>query len=285
MDWYGFRAYVSVAQRRANAARLTAKLRKQGLTITPVAVEGRTITRTFWGKAWCEHLESYSDYANRLPRGRTYVRNGSVIDLQITPGKINALVSGSEVYRITIKINKLRPQRWKAVRSRCAGQVGSLLELLQGRFDKSVMTVLTDRDQGLFPAPVEIEMKCSCPDWAGLCKHLAAVLYGIGSRLDHQPELLFVLRQVDPLELLEQIAAAGSLGTAGTKGQQTLKDSELADVFGIDLEPAPAATSAVPATEDGKRAPRSVRPSRSARAASVSGPTEARARSSKRSKR
>src|SRR5262245_2228426 len=167
--WFEFKPYVPVAQRRAEAAKLTARLQKQGKTISPVKIEGRTIARTFWGKAWCEHLEKYSDYANRLPRGRTYVRNGSVIDLQITPGKITALVSGSEVYTITIDIDKLSDQRWKVVKAQCAGQIGSVLELLKGRFDKSVMAILTDRDKGIFPAPKEIATSCSCPDWAGLC--------------------------------------------------------------------------------------------------------------------
>ena len=253
MSWFAFRPYVPVAKRRADAAKLTARLQKAGRTITPVTIEGRTIAHTFWGKAWCDHLESYSDYANRLPRGRTYVRNGSVIDLQITPGKITALVSGSEVYHITITIEKLDPRRWNTVKSQCAGQVGSVLELLQGRFDKSVMTILTNRDKGLFPAPDAISAKCSCPDWAGLCKHLAAVLYGVGSRLDHQPELLFVLRRVDHLELLDPVAAAGSLGSTRASGQKTLEDSELADVFGIDLESAPAlatSSSVAPAKGD-----------------------------------
>jgi uncharacterized Zn finger protein len=261
MQWYSFRPYVSVARRQAKAAKLTARLQRQGRTITPVKIEGKTIAQTFWGKAWCDHLESYSDYANRLPRGRTYVRNGSVIDLQISRGKITAMVSGSEVYDVTIKIEKLHSQRWKSVRSHCAGQVGSLLELLQGRFDKSVMAVLTDRDKGLFPAPAEISLKCSCPDWAGMCKHVAAVLYGVGSRFDHQPELLFVLRQVDHLDLLDQMAAAGSLASTAVGGEKTLKDSDLADVFGIDLEPAPATASsaAVRAAKESKRATRSVR--------------------------
>jgi uncharacterized Zn finger protein len=261
MSWYEFRPYVSVAERRAKAARLTAKLAKQGRAITPVQTEGRTIANTFWGKAWCDHLESYSDYANRLPRGRTYVRNGSVIDLQINPGEVTALVSGSEVYTIRIEIKKLHRQRWKKVRIHCAGQVGSLLELLQGRFDKAVMTILTDRDKGLFPAPSEITMKCSCPDWAGMCKHLAAVLYGVGTRLDHRPELLFVLRQVDHLELLDPVAAAGSLASTGPGGPKELKDSELADVFGIDLEPAAITPmhSRAPAGKGRRRAPRHVR--------------------------
>src|SRR5579883_2003867 len=233
MSWFAYRPYVPVSQRRAAAAKLTTKLRKDGRPVSPVEVTGRAIATTFWGKAWCDHLESYSDYANRLPRGRTYVRNGSVIDLQIAPGKVTALVSGSEVYKIAVDIKELPAARWKAVRERCAGQIGSVLELLKGRFDKSVMAVLCDRDNGLFPAPAEISMECSCPDWADMCKHLAAVLYGVGSRLDSQPELLFVLRKVDHMELLDPVAAAGSLGAAADDGRKTLAADDLADVFGI----------------------------------------------------
>jgi uncharacterized Zn finger protein len=274
MGWYEFRPYVPVWKRQAEAVKLTAKLEKQGRTITPVKIEGRAIANTFWGKAWCTHLESYSDFANRLPRGRTYVRNGSVVDLQIKPGKITALVSGSEVYEITIKIGKLAPQRWKAVRSQCAGQVGSVLELLQGRFDKSVMEVLTHRDKGLFPAPAEIDMECSCPDWAGMCKHLAAVLYGVGSRLDHEPELLFVLRQVDHTDLLDQVTAR-SLVAKADDGQKTLKDNELAGVFGIELDTTP--TPEPPPARSTRRATKTVpaavatRSSKTTRSASVKG--------------
>lgn len=279
--WFEFRPYVPVAQRRAEAARLTARLQKQGRKISPIVLSGRTIASTFWGKAWCNHLESYSDYENRLPRGRTYVRNGSVIDLQITPGKITALVSGSEVYHINIKIDELDPKRWQAVREQCAGQIGSVLELLQGRFDKSVMAILTDRDEGLFPSPSEISMNCSCPDWAGLCKHLAAVLYGIGSRLDHEPELLFVLRQVDHLDLLEQVGAAGSLGSGTTGDQKTLQDDELAGVFGIDLE-----AGAAPAAEETSSTSRTRKPRATAKpnAAKVKEPSSSRSTRSGKSK-
>src|SRR5437667_4097937 len=131
---WGWPKYVSVAQRRAKAQKAVAKMMKKGEKVCPITIEGRTLAQTFWGKAWCDHMESYSDYENRLPRGRTYVRNGSVIDLQITAGKSTAMVSGSEVYNITITIEKLDPRRWKTVKSQCAGQVGSVLELLQGRF-------------------------------------------------------------------------------------------------------------------------------------------------------
>jgi uncharacterized Zn finger protein len=228
-----------VAKRRAQAAREVQKRRKKGETVTPVVIEGRTIAHTFWGKAWCDNLESYSDYKNRLPRGRTYVRNGSVVDLQIKPGKIKALVSGSELYDVEIDISPLPAREWDTVKSRCAGQIGSLVELLQGKLSKSVIQIITAHDDGLFPTPLEIKMKCSCPDWAGMCKHIAAVMYGVGARLDHQPELFFVLRKVDHLELIEEaVSHVGEKTAPGKKtstGKKTLAETDVAGVFGIEL--------------------------------------------------
>ena len=162
------------------------RLRKKGADVQPVRLTGRKIASTFWGEAWCEHLESFSDYENRLPRGRTYVRNGSVCHLAIQKGKIEAKVSGSSLYTVKIDIRTLPPAKWKSLKARCAGQVGSLLELLQGKLSDRVMTIVTDRDEGLFPSPKEIQLSCSCPDWATMCKHVAAVLYGVGARLDEQ---------------------------------------------------------------------------------------------------
>src|SRR5262249_24314396 len=149
--WFQFRPYVPVAKRRAQAAREVEKRRKKGETITPVVIEGRTIAHTFWGKSWCDNLESYSDYENRLPRGRTYVRNGSVVDLQIKPGKVTALVSGSEIYKVDINISTLPAKEWAGIKSRCAGQIGSLVELLQGKLSKNVIEVVTAKEGGLFP--------------------------------------------------------------------------------------------------------------------------------------
>jgi uncharacterized Zn finger protein len=231
--WFEYRPYVPVAQRRAQAAREVQKRRKQGQTITPVVIEGRTIAHTFWGKSWCDNLESYSDFANRLPRGRTYVRNGSVVDLQIQPGKVTALVSGSEIYKVKIDIEPLPAKQWASIKERCAGQIGSLVELLQGKLSKGVIEIVTSHDGGLFPKPREIDMSCSCPDWAGMCKHIAAVLYGVGARLDHEPELFFLLRKVDHLELIEE--AVSRVGPKGGTGKKTLAESEVADVFGIEL--------------------------------------------------
>ena len=196
MGWnYGFAPYVPVAQRRRQAERELEKMRKKGLVVQPIKIGGRLIAKTFWGKAWCENLESYSDFENRLPRGRTYARNGSVVHLDIQPGRISAWVSGSELYSVEITISSLPDPHWKSVKSQCAGQIGSLVELLQGRLSKSVMDVVTQRGGGLFPKPAEIKMTCSCPDSAGMCKHVAAVMYGVGSRLDDKPDLLFLLRK------------------------------------------------------------------------------------------
>ena len=242
MSWnsYGWQPYVPVAQRRAKAARELAKQSKKGgCFATPVILAGRTIAKTFWGKAWCDNLEAYSDYANRLPRGRTYVRNGSVVDLKIAAGKISAQVAGSSLYRITVNIKPLAPAAWRAICQACAGQIDTLIELLQGKISAGTMQVVTRPGQGLFPSPKEISLDCSCPDGAYLCKHLAATLYGVGARLDTEPELLFLLRGADPAELISQASAAEAVRQTGpaTPG---MSDAEMADVFGIELTSAAA---------------------------------------------
>jgi uncharacterized Zn finger protein len=232
----GWRPYVSVAARRQQAAQKMSKLKKQGLDIQPVEIAGRKIARTFWGESWCKHLESFSDYENRLPRGRTYVRNGSVCHLQIARGEVKAIVSGSALYDVKIMIKELPNTKWGSVKERCSGQIGSLLELLQGRLSNSVMAVVTDRKDGLFPLPAEIDLDCSCPDWAVMCKHVAAVLYGVGARLDEQPELLFLLRAVDHEELIAADAAAVTSLTSGKQGKQRrIAAGDLEDIFGIEI--------------------------------------------------
>jgi len=246
MAYYGFewRPYVSVRQRRAQAQTKMNALRKKGVDIQPVEIEGRKIAKTFWGEAWCDHLESFSDYANRLPRGRSYVRNGSVCHLEINQGEILAKVAGSELYNIRIQIKTLPATKWKAIKTRCSGQVGSLLELLQGKLSGHVMQVVTDRNEGMFPLPGEISLKCDCPDWAVMCKHVAAVLYGVGARLDQKPELLFKLRGVDHEELIAADAEAAVSAATSRGKSKRLNGGELSDVFGIDLDTseAPAVT-------------------------------------------
>jgi len=234
----GYAPYVSVAKRRAKAAKEMKKLIKKGKKIEPIEVQGRKIARTFWGEAWCKHLEKFSDYENRLPRGRTYVRNGSVCHLAISKGKIEAIVSGSSLYNINISITPLSANKWKGLRKQCAGQIGSMLELLQGRFSDNVMEIVTDQNSGLFPKPSEIKLACDCPDWAEMCKHIAAVLYGVGARLDHQPELLFLLRNIDHEELISAELDIET-ATAGKGKQRRLAGADLSDLFGVDMEEKP----------------------------------------------
>src|SRR5688572_13308405 len=251
--FYGFRDYVSVAARRAQAVRELAKLRKNGRAMSPVAIEGRKIARTFWGEAWCDNLERYSDFANRLPRGRSYVRNGSVVDLRVEPGSVKALVSGSRMYEVKVTVGPVAPARWRAICKDCSGAIDSLIELLQGRFSRGVMTRLCEENSGLFPSPKDILFTCSCPDWASMCKHVAAVLYGIGARLDHQPELLFALRKVDQQHLIASAGSDLSRTAARPAGAKVLVSDDLSEMF--DIEMAPATPSKRRANTDVPRKP------------------------------
>jgi uncharacterized Zn finger protein len=231
--YYGYKPYVPVAKRRAQAAREVSKRIKKGEHVLPVTISGRGIASTFWGKAWCTNLESYGDFSNRLPRGRTYVRNGSVVHLNISKGRIDALVSGSELYEVRIEIQSLSTRDWSALKEQSAGKFGTLIELLQGKLSSAVMELVADRDQGLFPKPSEIKMRCSCPDYAGMCKHVAAVMYGVGHRLDSSPELLFVLRGVDHLELIEQAIPTAPAKTKSSAA--TIAADDLGAIFDIEI--------------------------------------------------
>jgi uncharacterized Zn finger protein len=246
-DDYGWRPYVSVAERRLKAARAMEKLKKKGHPVSPVVVEGRAIAKTFWGKAWCDNLERYSDFANRLPRGRTYVRNGSVVDLQIGGGEVKAYVSGSEIYQVAVKVTPVSKARWRAICADCAGAIDSLVELLQGRFSKGVMERLCQRESGLFPSPKTIKLSCSCPDWAAMCKHVAAVLYGIGARLDQQPELLFKLHKVDEKELIAKAGKGLPLGGKALAPEKALSSEDLSAIFGLEM--AQTANAPLPVSE------------------------------------
>lgn len=256
MSGWGYAPYIPVAQRRANAAVQVKKLLKAGKTVSPVVIEGRRIATSVWGKAWCDNLERYSDYANRLPRGRTYVRNGSVIDLSIAEGKVEALVAGSRIYRVRIDITPATAKCWQSICTDCTGSVGSVVELLQGRLSKNVMERVCREGDGLFPVPRDIKMDCSCPDWAGMCKHVAAVLYGIGARFDADPDALFTLRGVDRSEL---IAIGNDLGLVDrlTDSDRIIDEGDIAALFDLELDVVglmteSAAMGQAPAPEEGK---------------------------------
>jgi uncharacterized Zn finger protein len=247
--------YVSAAERRRKAAQLVKKLTAKGQRLDPISIAGNAIASTFWGKAWCKNLEQYSDFANRLPRGRTYVRNGSVIDLQIAPGKVTALVSGSDIYKIAIGIKALPPARWEALKRASTGKITNLLDLLQGRLSKDMLTAITDASGGIFPESRELEFKCSCPDGAYMCKHVAAALYGVGARLDARPELFFILRAVDMQELISAASAQATapLSGRGASKKRALADADLAGIFGVEMDTDAAAVPPAPKPARGTR--------------------------------
>ena len=241
-------AYVSVGERRAKAEREAAKLCKKGTILSPVLIEGRKIASTFWGKAWCDNLESYRDFENRLERGRSYARNGLVIDLQIAPHTVTAMVCGSSVYNVKITIAEVPKPRWKSICADCAGGIDSLVELLQGRFSKGVMERICRQETGLFPSPKEIKFSCNCLDHASMCKHVAGALLGVGARLDAKPELLFRLRGVNENDLVADIGSALPLAKKGPAAGKVLEADDMAALFGLDMgsDEAPAEAAKPP---------------------------------------
>lgn len=243
MSYWEWKPYVPVAERRRKAEKAAAKARKAGAALSPIAPSRGAIARTFWGKAWCDNLERYSDFSNRLPRGRTYVRSGAVIDLVIGAGEVRAQVMGSSLYRVEVNVAAVPEPHWRAIGADCVGSIDSMVELLQGKLSQAVMQRLCRAGDGLFPAPREIKFNCSCPDWASMCKHVAAVLYGVGARLDERPELLFDLRCVDGKDLLAQAGTGLARPTKSPAKGRLLDDAALGEVFGLDMagDPAPNA--------------------------------------------
>jgi len=255
---------VAEKKRLAEMAR-TKLLRQPGADIRPISIEGREIARTWWGKAWNENLERYADFGNRLPRGRSYVRNGSVLDLRIAATTITAVVAGSrpKPYDVTIRIKPLNNKVRQALMARSRAAMDSMSAMLSGEFPAELKEAFLQKDTGLFPAPGEIEFSCSCPDWASLCKHVAAALYGTAVRLDEKPELFFTLRGMKMDDFIGHAIRrerTKMLRKASVKSARVIeaKEADISKLFGIDLEdgetpdrPAPAA--AAPPTARGKK--------------------------------
>ena len=229
----------SVGQLRAQAERRSQVLTDEGYLLSPIPTASRNgaIAKSVWGKAWCKHLEAFSDYEYHLPRGRSYVRNGAVIDLKIGPQIVTAMVSGTELYELTINIDALDLEKWAAIKARCQGKIGSLVEMLEGTLSDEIMSLVMDSDVGLFPKPQEIHFNCNCPDWADMCKHAAAALYGVGVRLDESPQLLYQLRGVDHTELISLDSAVSDLTKPeSSRRRRTLDSDALNQLFGLDLD-------------------------------------------------
>ncbi len=247
MSWgYGYPAYVTIAQKKANAQTKLIKLKQEKKygDIEPIIIEGNAITSTWWGKAWCKNLERYSDYANRIGRGRSYVKNGFIFDLKIHPGKIISLVqgSGSNPYKCEIKIEPISAGIWNNIKKLTESNFDSIQTLLHGKFPKELQEILSAEGKGIFPCPKEISFDCSCPDWADMCKHIAASLYGVGSKLDKFPELLFTLRGVNMNDLIGSTLQShkNSIIEKASKVKSSriiaIKNQPLSDMFGIDFK-------------------------------------------------
>jgi uncharacterized Zn finger protein len=242
--YYDFPEYVSVHEKRARAAKTIKQLQKKNPNLKPVVLDGKRIATTWWGKEWNSNLERYADYSNRIGRGRSYVRHNAVLHLDITPGKVEALVqgSGASPYKVDITIKPISKSTWEEIKRACKGKLRSLQALMGGKFPEELARLFTEKGAGLFPSPKEISFDCSCPDWASMCKHVAAVLYGIGSRLDHEPDLFFILRKADKNDLISEAVIESKndlLEKAARKSSRVIDESVvLSEMFGIDLDDA-----------------------------------------------
>jgi len=238
MSPYGYSNYVTEDEKKYKAAKALAKLRKKNPDIMPVVIEGKTLAKTWWGKIWNNNLESYADYSNRISRGKSYVRCNMVLDLKITKGNVEALVmgSGTKPYNVIVKIDTLKKEKWERVIKECNSSIQSMEQLMEGKFPKELEILFTEKKFGLFPSPDEIRFACSCPDWADMCKHVAAVLYGIGSRLDTDPLLFFELRDIDSQALIKKSIEEkldNMLKNAGKKSSREISDEDVFDLFGV----------------------------------------------------
>ncbi|MCL2163477.1 MAG: hypothetical protein FWH55_03575 [Oscillospiraceae bacterium] len=213
------------------------KLRKKNPDIQPVTIEGK-LANSWWAQSWNKNLESYADYSSRIGRGRTYVRGGYVLDLSVMPGEVRSLVQGTKVkpYEVSVKIDPLQENKWITIVDKCSRKIETLEDLISGRFTQELMELFTNRGDGLFPTPREIRFECSCPDWASMCKHVAATLYGVGARLDSDPTLLFLLRDIDFAELLKKSVdekMKSMLKNAGQITGRVIEDIDTFELFGV----------------------------------------------------
>jgi len=230
-------SYSDSAERKDRVRRKIDGLSKKGEAMRMVvAPKGKKLCSTFWGQAWCRAMEDHADYESRLPRGRSYLRQGNVYNLTIEEGEVAAMVAGSELYSTKVSIKRLEPEAWEEIVAASKGQVGSWMDLLAGKLGDGLMRLVTDPEDGLFPKPREIRFNCSCPDWADLCKHSAAVLYGVGLLLDEKPDLLFTLRGVNAGDLMAT-ASEAAVADLANAGEGDLAGSDLSALFGIDLDP------------------------------------------------
>ncbi len=236
--------YVTVAEKKARAEKKLQQLKKKTPGIRPVVIVGSTLARSWWAKTWNRSLERYADYRNRIDRGKSYVRHGAVLDLKITSGKVRALVMGSasKPYEVVVDILPMKKNNWQELQNHCQGHLKSLQDLLAGKFPQALAEVFFTEGKGLFPGPRDIKFQCSCPDWASMCKHVAATLYGIGARFDEDPSLFFTLRGLDTGDLIAGAVKDRTeelLKRTKKKSAKIIDDSDLSNIFGIDMDEKP----------------------------------------------
>ena len=239
-DYYGGYTYTSVSELKAKAKKYVEEQRKKGVELSPVEIDGRTIAKSWWGKSWCENLEKYADYYSRLERGRKYVRANCVLDLQIEAGEVTALVQGSrsKPYSVTVTIDELTEEQYDRIVEKCASKIQNIDDLVKGNFPDDLKSLFTEKGAGLFPSMAKIHFRCSCPDYADMCKHTAAVLYGIGSRFDTNPLLFFKLRGVDMEKLIGNAIKdriESMIENASKPSDRIMDDGDVAAVFGMEI--------------------------------------------------
>ena len=228
----------SELKQKSEASRKSAE--KKGKVLEPVVIRGRSIANSWWGQAWCANLERYADFESRLGRGKRYVKTGAVIDMRIGKGKIQAKVQGTRKtpYKVEIRISPLSEERCQEILGKCGQRVENLEKLLAGDFPVELQELFTERN-GLFPSPREISFSCSCPDWALMCKHVAAVLYGIGARLDENPSLFFELRGIEVGRFID-VAIANRvelmLKNVGRQSTRIIRDEGIRELFGVGMD-------------------------------------------------
>ncbi len=234
---YDFYEYIPVGQKKLNAQKQIEKLRKKNPDISPVIIEGSKIATKWWGISWNKNLENYADYSNRIDRGRSYVKNGFVIDLKIYPGIVEALVMGSSntPYKVRVDIEVMSQRDWNRVVSACSNKISNLDELISGKFPIELQELFTMKN-GLFPSSSEIDFSCSCPDWASMCKHVSAVLFAIGAKFDEDPLLFFKLRGIDFEYLIKKSVdekLKNMMKNSEQKSKRVIEDEDIDDIFGL----------------------------------------------------
>lgn len=233
--WY-FRPYTTVAELKEKAERTAARLK----TAEPVLPHPHTrkICLTWWGEAWCKNLESYADYDYRLGRGRSYFRANTVVDLKIRGNVVKAKVQGTSKnpYQITITFDSPKPEDIQAITEKLSNRITDIEDLLKGNFPEDLKELFTQKKPGLFPSPNEIHFDCTCFDWADMCKHVAAVMYAIGVKIDDNPGFLFELRGVDMDKFIKAVIkdkVEEMLKNVDKKSKRIIKNADVSAIFGL----------------------------------------------------